>query len=314
VLLAAGLGGWQVIRLAGNSHHTANPPANAAGTQRGSVRQPTGGTATAGGGTGAAQRVDIHKTVWYGGKKFTLNTATYDRTASKPLQVDVSVENLAAKPDDSTSGTRVFFAVDGHITAGQLDGISTLPATSTVKGTLDFRPQQPIANLRSGSISIGDSDTAQAVVPLGDGAPVTTLEPKRVGGPATYTVGVLTFTVHYCELRGDFPARHIQAPSGSMLVVCDIDVKDNKNSIYDHGVWPTNFRLKLPDGTVVGPATQMWDDVDLNYNQQANDKPVGFTIRWPAPGAYGFQVLDAGRLGNDPPPPNGLAELPLTLA
>ena len=73
----------------------------------------------------------------------------------------------------------------------------------------------------------------------------------------------------------------------------------------------SNFRLKVPDGTVVAP--KMWDSVLLNYNEQARDQPVGFAIRWPAPGAYALQVLDAGRIGNEQPPPGGLAEMPITL-
>jgi hypothetical protein len=133
-----------------------------------------------------------------------------------------------------------------------------------------------------------------------------------VADKAQYTVGVLTFTISYCEQRADFPAMHRQAAKNSYLVVCVLDIRDNKNSIYDHGVWDSNFRLKLPDNTVVAP--KMWDTVLLNYNDVARDKPVGFEIRWPAPGRYALQVLDAGRLGNEPPPPGGLAELPLTLS
>jgi hypothetical protein len=304
VVLLAGAGGIAAWQTAGQ--HT--PQQQVAGGA-------TAGAARAGGAKAAPptgdQRLTINKTVWYRGEKFTLTTATYRTTAPIAVQVDVSAENLGTQPDDSAANTSVFLAVDGHITSGRITGITSLPGGSTVKATLEFRPAQPIADLRSGVISIGGNDTVQAVVPLADAARPTTLEPKRVGGTGQYTVGVLTFTVHYCELRGDFPAMHKQAPTGSLLVVCSVDIKDNKNSILDHGIWTANFRLKLPDGSVVAPT--MWTSVLLNYNQQANDKPVGFTIRWPAPGAYGFQVLDAGRLGTEPPPPNGLAETPLTL-
>jgi hypothetical protein len=296
LLVGAGAGGVAMWQTTG--HHSPQQQLAA------------GATSAAAAATGD-QRLTINKTVWYRGEKFTLTTATYHATAPIALRVEVSVENLGVEPDDSAANTTVYLAADGHITTGRVTGITSLPGGSTVKATLEFRPAQPIANLKSGVISVGASDTAQAVVPLADAARPTTLEPRRVGGTGQYTVGVLTFTVHYCELRGDFPATHKQAPTGSLLVVCGVDVKDNKNSIYDHGVWSTNFRLKLPDGSVVAPT--MWTSLVLNYNQQATDKPVGFTIRWPAPGAYGFQVLDAGRLGNEPPPPNGLAELPLTL-
>jgi hypothetical protein len=63
-----------------------------------------------------------------------------------------------------------------------------------------------------------------------------------------------------------------------------------------------------------GEAPKMWNSIPLNYNDVARDQPVGFQIRWPAPGRYALQVLDTGRLGNESPPPGGLAELPFTLS
>jgi hypothetical protein len=271
----------------------------------------TNGGAVAGGG-GRHQQLDVKRTVWYGGKKITVGKATYDPGADEPLQIDVLMENLAAKDDNSVSLTRVYFGAEGQNTEGRIKELSSLPGGQMSNGTFSFRLDKPVTNLKTGVLTIGRSDTVQAVVPFGDPTKAVTLEPKKLlQAPAEHTVGVLTFRVTTCEQRADYPVEHKQAPKGSYMVVCVVDVKSNKTSGYDHGVWNSNFRLKLPNGTIVAPTD--WSIVLLNSNQQERDQPVGFTIRWPAPGAYALQVLDSGRLGNDPPPPGGIADVPLTL-
>ena len=127
----------------------------------------------------------------------------------------------------------------------------------------------------------------QASVPLTDPSLAITLEPRRLDHSAgQYRVGRVSYTVHYCELRGDYPATHMQAPKGSYLVVCDLDVKSLKDP--GDSIGPTDFRLKLPDGSLV--TASMWQEHGTslplyNAGQQALDQAVGFTIRWPAPGA-----------------------------
>jgi hypothetical protein len=161
-------------------------------------------------------------------------------------------------------------------------------------------------------LSIGRSDTVQPVVPFGDAAGTVALDPKKVAGPVgEVRTGVLGWTITSCEQRADFPTEHEQTRKDSYMVVCVFDVKSYKDSIYDHGVWKGNFRLKLPDGTTVAP--EEYTPVLLDKGEQARDVPVGFHIRWPAPGAYVLQVYDAGRLGNEQPGANNLAEVPMTL-
>jgi hypothetical protein len=312
VVVAGCLGVVKVRDWMFNGKRTANSQRTGSGQNGTGNTNNNGGGGAIGGGGGKRQQVDVNRAVWYAGKKITLGRATYDPADEEPLQVDVSMENLATRDDNTLNGLQVYFGADGQNTEGDLKELSTLPGGTTSKGTFSFRLTKPVTNLKAGVLTIGRSDTVQAVVPFGDPKTGLTLEPKKVlPNPVEHTVGVLTFKVTSCEQRADFPAEHKQVKKGSYMVVCLVDVKSNKTSIYDHGVWESAFRLKVPDGTVVAPTD--WNTVLLNQNQQERDQPVGFTIRWPAPGAYTLQVLDAGRLGNEPPPPGGIADIPITL-
>jgi hypothetical protein len=303
VLLASGLAVQQGLRLLND---------NKTGTS--TQRSPGLGNATSRAGTSAGiveQSLDIKKTVWYAGRKFTLDRARY---GAGRLQVDVSVENLSAKDDDVVWNVPVYFAADGHGTPGKVAGIRTVPGGSTVKGTFDFVPGQPISELKAGVVSIGDSGTVQASVPLTDPSRATALEPKRLDhSSGQYPVGRVLYTVHHCDLRGDYPTTHVQAPKGSYLVVCGLDVK----CLQEHGdsIGATDFRLKLPDGSLV--TASMWQEHGTslalyNSGQQVLDQEVGFTTRWPAPGGYTLQLLDtyAGGAG----PSSGQAEIALLLS
>jgi hypothetical protein len=262
---------------------------------------------------GSAQKLDVKQTVWYAGMKITVNSATYDPTDERePLKMDVAMENIGAKSINFANLT-VTFALDGSVTTGRVEEIGDVPGGTTVKGTFVFQPDKPIRNLKTGVVSIGRSEAVQGVVTLGDAKKLVSNEPKKVAGPTDeQRAGVLGFKVTQCEQRADFPFEHDQADKGSYFVVCVFDVKSYKQSIYDHGVWDSNLRLKLPDGTVVAP--EKFGNALLNQQEQARDLPVSFSIRWPAPGAYVFQLFDAGRLGNENQPgPGNLVEVPMTL-
>jgi hypothetical protein len=94
--------------------------------------------------------------------------------------------------------------------------------------------------------------------------------------------------------------------------VCVFDARYNKTSGVNYFVAKEGFRLKLPDGTIV--TSEDYNAPLLDPQQQAQDVPIGFTIRWPAPGAYVLQVHDAGSYGNQEPGPGNLVELPMTLS
>jgi actin-like ATPase involved in cell morphogenesis len=313
LLLVCGLGVRQVVSSFGDDDKNTGGGQRPGDTTAADPGATGDGVANQGGavGGGGRQQLDLKRTVWYGGKKITLNTASYDPQVDPPLQVDITMENLSATGDNGAQYTDVFFTYDGQTTGGRVEEINELLASATTKGKFTFEPDKAVTNLKAGTITIGDNRTTQAVVPLGDASKTVAHEPKKLAGPVSFTVKLLEFKIIQCEQRADYPTRHVQALPGSYWVVCVFDVKSNDTYAGGHGVWKENFRLKLPDGTVVAP--EEYNAQLLDHQEQSRDVPIGFTIRWPAPGRYALQVHDAGGLGRDPSGPGNLQEVPMTL-
>jgi hypothetical protein len=266
-------------------------------------------------GPGKAGQLTVNSTVWYGGKKITVETASYDPNAEKDqVQVAVTMENLVAENQNNVGySTEMYFTYDGAITKGDTEDFDSLPGQTKSKGVFTFTPRKPIGDLKKAELSIGRADSVQAVVPLGDPKKAVTQEPKKVLGPTgEVRSGVLGFKVVACEQRADYPYDHLQSKKDFTMVVCTFDLKSYKTGIYDHGVWESNYRLKLPDGTVTGP--DRYDAQLLNAQDLKQSVPLNFVIKTPAAGTYSLQVFDAGRLGGDPPAADRpIQEWPLTL-
>jgi hypothetical protein len=277
--------------------------------------QPEGAGAKVGDG-GAAQTgtYKVERTVWYQGLKVTVKTVSYDPTVEdKPLSMDVTIENLSTDGQDNVRYTEVYFAYDGAITEGSVEEVQSLPGKATSNGKFVFQPEKPVTDLRKGELSIGRADVVQPKIPFGDLDKTVTLEPKKVAGPvAEQRSGVLGMKLNQCEQRADYPAEHKQAKKDYVMVVCDADFKSYKQSIYNHGVWQSNLRLKLPDGTTTSP--DQLNPVTLDQNDLEQGVPFNFIVRAPAAGAYVLQFYDAGRLGNEPVAADRpLVEVPMTL-
>ncbi|WP_204006603.1 Hsp70 family protein [Virgisporangium aurantiacum] len=277
--------------------------------------QPQGGGAKVGDG-GAAQTgtYKVDRAVFYQGLKVTVKTVSYDPAVKdNPLSMDVTIENLGTDGQDNVRYTEVYFTYDGAITEGDVKEVQSLPGKATTNGKFVFKPEKQVTDLRKGELSIGRDDVVQPKIPFGDLDKTVTLEPKKVAGPVDEKrSGVLGMKLNQCEQRVDYPAEHQQAKKGYMMVVCDADFKSYKQSIYDHGVWKGNLRLKLPDGTTTSP--DQLNAVLLNQGDLEQGVPFNFIIRAPAPGAYVLQFYDAGRLGNEPVAADRpLVEVPMTL-
>jgi hypothetical protein len=316
VLLAGG--GLAAATMIGDDKekgtNSGSPGGGATGGGSRAIQPENGDAKAADGGAAQAGSYKVDRAVWYQGLKITVKTVSYDPAAkTKPLAMDVTIENLGTDGHDNAKYTDIFFAYDGTITSGRIEEVQSLPGKATTNGKFVFDPNKPVTDLRKGELSIGGDDTVQARIPFGDLDRTTTLEPRKVAGPAAeQRSGVLGMKLVQCEQRADFPAEHQQAKKDYMMVVCVVDLKSYKQSIYDHGVWKSNYLLKLPDGTTTAP--ERVDSTLLGQNEQKQGVPMNFTIRWPAPGAYVFQFYDAGRLGNEAPDgERPIVEVPMTL-
>jgi hypothetical protein len=318
LVLLGGVGAVTAVMLAGDDNDAGgNPAAQGGGTgKNGDANQiqPANGAKLGDGGAAQSGTYTVNKTVWYQGLKVTVKTVSYDQAnVDKPLSMDVSVENVGTDGQNNVRYTEVYFASDGTITEGRVEEIQSLPGKATSNGTFVFKPQKAVTDLRKGELSIGGADEVQPKIPFGDLTKTVALEPKKVAGPVDeQRSGVLGMKLNQCEQRADYPAKHHQAKKDYMMVVCDVDLKSYKEGIYDHGVWESNFRLKLPDGTTTSP--EQFNAVLLSSNDLEQGVPLSFVIRWPASGAYVLQFYDAGRLGGDPPDDaRPIKEVPMTL-
>lgn len=311
LVLLAGGGAVAAKMLTADDKEKSN---DSSSTGSGAIQPQGAGAKVGDGGAAQAGTYKVDRTVWYQGLKVTVKTVSYDPAIEdKPLSMDVTIENLGTDGQNNVRYTDVFFAYDGAITEGRVEEVQSLPGKATTNGKFVFDPEKAVTDLRKGELSVGGDDVVQAKIPFGELDKTVTLEPKKVAGPvAEQRSGVLGMKLNQCEQRADYPAEHKQAKKGYMMVVCDVDFKSYKQSIYDHGVWQSNLRLKLPDGTTTSP--DQLNAVLLNQNDLEQGVPFNFVIRWPAPGAYVLQFYDAGRLGNEAVAADRpLVEVPMTL-
>jgi hypothetical protein len=123
-------------------------------------------------------------------------------------------------------------------------------------------------------------------VPLGPGDPVD-FKPRLMFKDKTVKHRDITVRFLTCELRADFVEDHKQVQKGHRAVACSIDLQ---TSAYSHYVGADNFRIKLPDGSVIGPTAK--PNQALSGGERKADY-LGFEIDWPkASGSYTMQIVD----------------------
>lgn len=275
-------------------------PAPAASRHPAPVATATGApSAAASTGTGAARTVQIGRSVWWGGLKFDVKSATYTpgQGGDYQVQVDTTVTNtfrttavhywpdlaidLGGTPTPGDPGTAV----------PPVPGASN-PLPITFKGYAD--KNHPFT-FDGASLVLGAPGTAQGVVPLGKGGrTAVSLKPvdlKAAG--SSLTSGRLTLDLKYAQLRADFGDGNgvttLKPGQRAVLVVFDL-----KGAVGPAGmaVDGTVLRLKLPDGQEVGPTVApieaIYPDRPLRQDQAA-----WFVFDGATDGDYTFSVTDA---------------------
>jgi hypothetical protein len=253
--------------------------------------------------------VPINKTVWYAGLKLTFGAATYHSGDQPQVAVDASIENLGTAQAGGYEASTTL-GVGGKFYDGRLDGVSTVPGLAKSNARFLFDVTGPV-DLSNATITVGDADKAQATVPFAASGKVVSLEPHPVLRDANLTARTLAMTVSLCELRFDLVSDHREVDSNSASVACTIDIKYTGDYAGGHLVEDANFRLKLPDGSVVAP--EKYPIEDLSADGVKRGETLRFTIKWPGAGRYSLQLLDLGNTGSDPPGPGNTAALDLQL-
>ncbi len=250
------------------------------------------------------QSLKVDKSVWYGGLKLTFGEVTYDPAARQPLLAKVLVDNLSGR--DWRPSLPIIFSVDGQQYEGDFVQSTLVGGKQQSRLELAFRVEQLPGGLAAGQFLVGRGSEVQSVLPLGT-AKLVANEPKQVLGPKKTTVRDLTISWKTCELRGDFVPQHDQAQREHTVLACWLDLQADRHS---HYVGEQHFRLKLPDGTVVGPTRA--PNEATGQNKVEADCYLAFQIKWPAAGSYTLQVVDSEH-GGDKTTPENIGEVPLTL-
>jgi hypothetical protein len=250
------------------------------------------------------QTLTVNKAVWYAGLKITVEQVGYDPDAQPQMTAKLLVDNLGGS--DWRPSLPVLFSVGGQ----QFDGdfVQRTVVGGKQKGRLDmeFRAQDLTAGLETGEFIFGEGGEAQSRLPLG-GTGLVSNEPKSVLSSGKTVNRDITVNWKSCEIRADMPPRHEQAQRDTMFLYCVTDTQYTGTS--SHFIGDDNFRLKLPDGTVVG--AKNGTGVAASGMEVSKDHWVAFQITWPAPGAYTLQVLDVHY--NEEPTAERTREQPITL-
>ncbi|GAA2833684.1 hypothetical protein GCM10010441_67870 [Kitasatospora paracochleata] len=263
------------------------------------------GQGGSGGGTGtgatAAKTVQIGRTVYKGGLKFEVKSATYtpgDATSgSYKLVIDTAVTNTF-----KTGAIRDWpdIAIDIAGTPITGDPGTAVPPTpgATNPLPLTFSAYTSAGHPFSfdgASLVLGDAAEAQAVVPLGKGGrEAVDLKPVDLTLPTpALTSGRLTLTLKYAQLRADYGdgggVTALKRGQRSLLVVFDM-----KGNVGPAGmaVDGSMLRLRLPGGQEVGPTRApieaIYPDHPLFQNEAA-----WFVFDGATDGDYTLSVTDA---------------------
>ena len=252
----------------------------------------------------ARQVLQVDKTVWYGGLKLTFGEVAYDPDpeADTRLTAKVLIENLSG--NDYRPNLPILFSTGDQQYDGTLTQNTLVGGRQQSRFDLEFRVDD-LAGLAGSSFIIGRGDEAQTTVPLGDGELVAN-EPRNILATVPkLKVGDLSMRIDTCDLRADMVPNHNQAKRDHLVLACFIDAQAPGATVAGHYFGEANLRLKLPDGTVVGP-TESPNEVLTSAIEP--DTYAAFMIQWPAPGNYALQVVDAHNDGK-----KSVKEIKLTL-
>lgn len=253
----------------------------------------------------AATTVQIGKTLYWGGLKFEVKSATYkaaaaDGSSSSKVVVDTTVTNTFKTeavrnwPDSALdiAGTPVMG--DYGTAAPPTPGASNpVPLTFTTNAD----PGHPFS-FDGASLVLGDASETQAVAPLGTGGrEAISLKPidlKLPGDPAL-TSGRLSLNLKYAQLRADTGSTALKRGQRALLVVFDMTGHVGPAGMAVSG---ENLRLKLPNGQVVGPTAA---PIEALYPDRPTrqDQAAWFSFDGATDGDYTFSVTDTDN--NTPP-------------
>jgi hypothetical protein len=253
----------------------------------------------------SVQTVDVNKTAWHAGYALTFGRATYDQAQNPPLTVVALAENQGDR--NVTFELSATFSIGDQHVSGYNRGSPIIPGRQKTEVVFEFSVDLADRSLAEGILTFGDARVARTVVPLGGGTGLVAHEPRQVLGPMAFTHRDISFEISSCQVRGDIATEHKQAPSGQAVIACRV------SATYDgvpsfHTIDEDNFRIRLPDGTAVGPAE--YPIMNLNRGVLNADLYVAFFVKEPVAGAYTLQLIDVHTSERESP--ENVRDVPIT--
>ncbi|RZU53855.1 hypothetical protein EV385_5789 [Krasilnikovia cinnamomea] len=203
----------------------------------------------------AKQTLTVGKTVWYLGFKWTFETLTFDpQEDGAQLTGEVLAENLSKR--DYTPDVGLMLSVGGHQYEGYFEDATLVGGLQKSRQKVAFRLDGNTfaGDFGSGEILVGNANNTQARVPLGSAGTLVANEPRMVlAGSHEVRIHEMSVWLKNCELRPDVVPSHEQAKKGYTMLACGVDLQRHLDGGNGYGFGSGNLRLKMPDGTTVGP-------------------------------------------------------------
>ncbi|BFU45367.1 hypothetical protein KRMM14A1004_36040 [Krasilnikovia sp. MM14-A1004] len=254
------------------------------------------------------QTLTVGRTVWYLGFKWTFETLTFDPQDDARVTGEVLAENLSNQ--DYTPDAGLLLSVGGRQYEGGFVDPTLVGGGQKSRQTVAFQLDDAFAGkLDSGEIIVGNADNTQAHVPLGSAGTLVANEPRSVlSGSHEVRIHEMSVWIKNCEVRPDVVPTHEQAKKGYTMLACGVDLQRHLDGGNGSGFGSENLRLKMPDGTTVGPTD--YPSEALYTSAIVPDKYVSFLIPEATTGRAAVQVVV---VAGDKPKPGEIKDLPITL-
>jgi hypothetical protein len=196
-------------------------------------------------------------TVWYEGLIIHVDDAiaTLDQRGG-PVEVRLRIENPGDDEGELDGPIRLLVDAstpDPPVEATRESRVPSIPAHGFV-GALMTYELQGIDSVAKGVVLIGEDLQHVARIPLAPGAgDLVDLEPVPFAVSGAGTVGDLRLTLRSGVLRWDLPDWSQELPAGLDALTLTYDVTYLGTFSGGFPFTGDNIRLRLPDGTVIGP-------------------------------------------------------------
>jgi hypothetical protein len=229
----------------------------------------------------------VTKSIWFGGFKISMGTATLHQVApgSRRVDIDASFANEGSDPVSLNAPLELVSAGQHYQLDAAIAQLPQVPAQSSATGLLSFDVGQDFS-LDDAVLTFGRPAHQQATVPLGSAGRLVTLQPVPLQISGSVASGVFKLDLTGGEIRSDSLKNYVEADSGKRF----LNVAFNLSSTKSENFSAANLALQLPDGTTAAPDDAPVVIVDPGPGQQ--NQTARFTVRDPPTGAYNLALID----------------------